>query len=598
MDLLSFIWTVDPTKVRVGERERDEGEPKLLETTVGRVVPLLPVAPDHSFGELEASVDKLFDEGGSGEQANQGDSTGGGHGVSVQLVDVSAKTVAKMWLLLNYNAKRNKKPKLLMLGLGYAYFAIVSSCVSTTPEREEGDYTKLLAGANLRIVEAPQRFVIFSDSSDPSGVNIAEAEVDFVVRTFVPIMMNATMATPTADPAAIAKEKLVSALVFGGDSSFVGESHPISGGFSDRTGGDFLGGGIRIVVDPNSNLQRVYVPHWNATNGFCMDDGGVCHEMISLGAEVPMRAKYNIKEKRRLKSVVEEKDSLPNSTCDEIESLKAKLLIKEVEAVEADRLCNKAQALKERNTCLEKDNSELEIKVTDLVTSVKVREQEVADLDVVVTSVKLQNDSLADQVHKLEVASFRFQEKLSHYENLTERHGSSSRGKVLPSSLPMAWNLLLPSAYTLLSIFLCLEWPLGRLLRKECKMELRSNKDAIVDTIMNILRLEDNLTKMLDVSGARVRKIRENIVSQRPTLRDVFTVIFEPFSTEVLMDDYEIAHTEGREDSVADVKAIVKQSQKGRAEKDSVFRDEIGQERERERVIRMQLPLDFLFIIL
>nr|GEX39144.1 putative ribonuclease H-like domain-containing protein [Tanacetum cinerariifolium] len=39
MDLLSFIQTADPTKVRVGERERDKGEPKLLETTVGRVVP-------------------------------------------------------------------------------------------------------------------------------------------------------------------------------------------------------------------------------------------------------------------------------------------------------------------------------------------------------------------------------------------------------------------------------------------------------------------------------------------------------------------------------------------------------------------------------
>nr|GFC25043.1 hypothetical protein [Tanacetum cinerariifolium] len=35
--------------------------------------------------------------------------------------------------------------------------------------------------------------------------------------------------------------------------------------------------------------------------------------------------------------------------------------------------------------------------VADLAASVKVREQEVADLDVVVTSVKLQNDNLADQ---------------------------------------------------------------------------------------------------------------------------------------------------------------------------------------------------------
>ncbi|GKF62521.1 hypothetical protein Tco_0182575, partial [Tanacetum coccineum] len=74
MDLLSFIRTADPTKVRVGERQRAEGEPKLLDTTVGRVVPLLPVAPARASSELEASVDKLFDEGGSGGQMEQGDS--------------------------------------------------------------------------------------------------------------------------------------------------------------------------------------------------------------------------------------------------------------------------------------------------------------------------------------------------------------------------------------------------------------------------------------------------------------------------------------------------------------------------------------------
>nr|GEV35685.1 hypothetical protein [Tanacetum cinerariifolium] len=62
MDLLSFIRTASPTKVRVCERKRDEGEPKLLETTLGRVVSLLLVTHDHSSGELEASVDKLFDE--------------------------------------------------------------------------------------------------------------------------------------------------------------------------------------------------------------------------------------------------------------------------------------------------------------------------------------------------------------------------------------------------------------------------------------------------------------------------------------------------------------------------------------------------------
>nr|GFC94395.1 hypothetical protein [Tanacetum cinerariifolium] len=65
MDLLSFIRTADPTKVRVAERQRMEDEPRLLETTVGHVVPLLLVAPDRTSSELEASVDKIFDKGTS-----------------------------------------------------------------------------------------------------------------------------------------------------------------------------------------------------------------------------------------------------------------------------------------------------------------------------------------------------------------------------------------------------------------------------------------------------------------------------------------------------------------------------------------------------
>ncbi|GJT59973.1 hypothetical protein Tco_1003506 [Tanacetum coccineum] len=57
MDLLTFIHMADPTKVKVGERERAEEEARLLDSTVGRVVSLLPVAPDHADSELEASVE-------------------------------------------------------------------------------------------------------------------------------------------------------------------------------------------------------------------------------------------------------------------------------------------------------------------------------------------------------------------------------------------------------------------------------------------------------------------------------------------------------------------------------------------------------------
>ncbi|GJX00188.1 hypothetical protein Tco_0184101 [Tanacetum coccineum] len=75
MDCLAFIHVADPIKVKVGERERAKEEARLLDSTVGRVVPLLPVAPARAESELEESVDKLFDESGG---VDQGDSAGGG----------------------------------------------------------------------------------------------------------------------------------------------------------------------------------------------------------------------------------------------------------------------------------------------------------------------------------------------------------------------------------------------------------------------------------------------------------------------------------------------------------------------------------------
>ncbi|GKF71026.1 hypothetical protein Tco_0207140 [Tanacetum coccineum] len=95
MDLLFFIQTADPTKVRVGERQCAENEPRLLDTNVGRVVPLLPIAHALAESELDASVDKLFDESGNGNQAEQGDSVSGGHGISIQLVSEAAETVVE-----------------------------------------------------------------------------------------------------------------------------------------------------------------------------------------------------------------------------------------------------------------------------------------------------------------------------------------------------------------------------------------------------------------------------------------------------------------------------------------------------------------------
>ncbi|GKD36258.1 hypothetical protein Tco_1251767 [Tanacetum coccineum] len=95
MDIFAFIHALDPTKVKFVKRERNKGEPLLLETTIGRIVPLLPVAPDRADSELEASVDRLFDECGSGNQTEQGDSVGDGKGDDIQPVSEPTDTVVK-----------------------------------------------------------------------------------------------------------------------------------------------------------------------------------------------------------------------------------------------------------------------------------------------------------------------------------------------------------------------------------------------------------------------------------------------------------------------------------------------------------------------
>ncbi|GJU63769.1 hypothetical protein Tco_1245604 [Tanacetum coccineum] len=340
MDLLSFIRTGDPMKVRVGKRQRADGEPWLLETTVGRVVPLLPVAPARTFGELKASVEKLFGEGDGGEQVEQGDSAGGGQGVDIQPVIAATNTIVEDVAPLQ--PMRRKKRKTV---------AVDASGPSHPPKKLREDYGDP-SGPSIagKPRSAVQRFVISSDSSHHSGANIAKAEVDPIVRSSTPII--ATAVTATVDDDATAKETPVRPSLFGAGSSLADGIDPTPGGFLDVSGSDFLIGGIRTIVEPNFDLQKVYVLQWSVTNGSRLDDGRVCREMldefaplkffayiremehdqlfteftvgaarqVSLSAEVRMRAEYNIKEKRKLRVVFEEKDVLLKAKGEEVDT--------------------------------------------------------------------------------------------------------------------------------------------------------------------------------------------------------------------------------------------------------------------------------------
>ncbi|GJS00378.1 hypothetical protein Tco_0316886 [Tanacetum coccineum] len=325
-----------------------------------------------------------------------------------------------------------------------------------------------------------------------------------------------------------------------------------------------------------------------------------------------MRAEYNIKEKRRLRSVVDEQTKLLKVRDGEIENLKAQLLLKEAEAAEAIRLRAEAskfeaiekslqdevRVLKNHNTTLEKEKSELDVKVADLVALVKVREQEAADLDAMVTSVKSQNDNLVDQekvkvyedclslVEKFQdewmevVYLLTYGMKLVVSKCLNSPEYISPLGAAISKAIEKgmqdglaagithgqegrvltdvaAFNPSVESDY--ISALQDLQSVNFSLLA-----DLKSNKDASLKTLMDVLRLDETLLERLglnesqphvdqlmvpvhhspdqtvigaralslslDVSHSRVQRIKENIANNRPALRDVFVLLAEPLS--------------------------------------------------------------------
>nr|GEV61769.1 hypothetical protein [Tanacetum cinerariifolium] len=659
MDIFAFIHTPDPTKVKIVERERNEGEPLLLETTIGRTVLLLPVAPDRAESELDASVERLFDEGGSGNQTEQGDFTGGGKDADIQPVIEAADTVVED--VAHVQPKRQGKRKSVNCGCGSALERLLAGAVlnakvkvaamptlpfmtasiSSTLEREGGDHTDSAGGLNLCAIGAPPRFVISLDSSHHSGTNVAEAKVDSLVTYFVPIMTTITTITSTVDPALVAKKKLVKRSPFFADSSSAGGTDPTTSVFSDLTGSDLLVGAIRTVIEPDTDLQKVYVSQLSVTNGSRLDNGRVCPEMVdefaplkffayvrgmkhdqlftefnvgvahqmSLSVEVRMRAEYNVKEKRRLKSVAERQVELLKVREREIENLKAHLLLSEAEAAEAIRLRAQASnfevvekslrdernALKERNAILEKERNGLDVKVTKLEASVVGKERELTDLNALITSVISQNDILVDRYMKVvndkfgklytdfvEMALFLEEKfyphllttvcgrmwllthrmKLAIVKSLNSPEYLSALGAAIGKATEKGMQdglsagivhskegrVLTDVAAYNPSAKVDYTFALQQLRNVNFFLpaELKSNKDVSVETVMDILRLEDPLAEKqglnelqpnVDQLMVLIHRSPDKVVlgaTALSALRDVFVPLAEPFSTAVL----------------------------------------------------------------
>ncbi|GJR60241.1 hypothetical protein Tco_1502403 [Tanacetum coccineum] len=327
MDLFAFIQVTYPTKVKVGERNRAEEEARLLDSTVGPVVLLLPIALACADSELEASVERLFDESGGADQEDS---------VVAGVQETKAEIVAGFRIVDEENAdaekpKRPQKKKQAVTDVSgpshphkklrsdheissgavsagksptafrellassilnvesdvevVATLPFVTSSVSATPEHESGVPADSVTGPNLCTIGASERFVISLDSSHHSSINASGAEDDSIIRSAVipPVMTEAVIATHVASiPSALAPEpstKVVTpvhASMFH-DSDSMGTVRPDVAGSSHTLGKELSMGSQEV---DSESLHEVFVPRWNIPNGSLLDDLGASREFI------------------------------------------------------------------------------------------------------------------------------------------------------------------------------------------------------------------------------------------------------------------------------------------------------------------------------
>nr|GEX25721.1 protein DETOXIFICATION 43-like [Tanacetum cinerariifolium] len=550
-----FCFHPDPTKVKVVEREGKNDEPRLLETTVGRTVPLLLVAPERDEIEPDASVDKLFDEGGSATQTKQADSAGGEGG--------QAKGSKEKETIIADAGGPSHPPK--------KFREDHETLSGASVERKGEGHIDSITGLNLRTINAPQRLVISSDSSHHSGANIVEAEVDSFAKPSIPVIIAATSITSIVDPTVVIIGKIVKPYLFSVDSTSAGGTDPSMGGFTNLTCSDFLVGGIRTIINPDFDLQKIYVPWWNMTNGFRLSDGGVFHEMVNEFAPNTFFASVRKMEHDQLFTEcnvgVAHQMSLSAEEAEVAEVIHLGAEASNFKAVEKS-LWDEVNALNGRNTILEKESNALDVKVMDLKVAVLYT-------DFVEMNLHLEERFYPYLTYGMELAivkclnspeylfalgtsiSKAIEKGMQYGLAVGITHGK--KGQVLTDVVAYKPSFEMDYVSALQQLQ-SVNFPL--------LAELKSNKDVSIEALMKIIHLEEHLAERLglnesqphadqlmvpihhssdktivgafvlslalDVSNAWVRRIRENIASHRSFLHGVFIPLVKPFSAVAL----------------------------------------------------------------
>ncbi|GJS41643.1 hypothetical protein Tco_0566686 [Tanacetum coccineum] len=508
MDLFAFIQVVNPTKMRVVGRKRAEGEEKLLDFTIRRVVLLLPVAPAHAKSELEAGVDSY-----KGIVCCCNADAPYHHKKKQAVKDASGSSHPPKKLKGDYGtssgaATGGKSPSVLkellvssIMNVKVSVEAVVTlplvtSSVSTMPGHEGGHPSD-----SITEIKSP---------SDVLPLVMTEAIVTSHAIN-APSVMVLEMGTKITSP--------VHTFMFhDSDSTETVKADAVGPSYSAKQ--DLSMGSREMNA---KTLHQEFVDHLAPPALFSQICEMDYHYLFT---------KFNVGTARQA-----------CLNADRIENLKAQLLLKETKVTEAIRL-----------------------RILELQSSVSAKDLELKEVNVAASSLKSQKDGLVDQVHALETTCFSLHDQFSGYEQLKEQVKefqdaqmnivSDKVAKLDANFLEMALHLeekFYPHLFTTIS-------GRSRSIKKGMQDGLsadinhgktsRSLADVVAynpaakadynSALVQRLReikwfLVRPLCHFLCVAHSRVEKIRENVAAQRSALIDVWVSLVDPLSAKNLI---------------------------------------------------------------
>ncbi|GJW41852.1 hypothetical protein Tco_0070651 [Tanacetum coccineum] len=384
MDLNAFIRTTDPHKVRIVERARADNEEPIVTVAKHRTVTPLLTSVVRPFGDLSESVEREFggDVSGSAGRGHE-DASVSGYSDAEPIVPVTAGVAAETRLRADYGNTSGsviggKFPSVLNRFLQASQLTVeqgvaalptlpfITSSVTASPLKEGGGHTDSATASALRTVGPSERFVVLSDSSHYSSAKSADAEVDSLIRSAAPVMTAATTVTTSVSAAATTDVALTDV---NKDKNVPTPS-------------------IFVVSSSYEKTNRT-LNLFTVTKGFELNDGRSCANMIdhftppaffktvhgmeheqlfaefnvsaacnlSLSSEVRMCAEYNILEKRKWRSLTEERNDLLQVKDKEIKGLKSQLLQARDESMKVAQLRTWVASLEDIESSLQGEDS-------------------------------------------------------------------------------------------------------------------------------------------------------------------------------------------------------------------------------------------------